>query len=149
MYGSRYLRFHDVLYRIVARIISSNVEEEAHVPPPSVRLILGGTYTESPLTSRLRKSVRQRWPAWTTLRRVSTHKGDPRLISSWTTNWTANAHEPTLMTSSRWPLPRQNRTTGVGGSPRSTQPQMRPTHQRRQDQDNGERRHSMPHSHPE
>ena len=37
-------------------------------------------------------------------------------------------------------------TTGVGGSPRPCQPQI---HQRRQDQGNGERRHSVPHTHSE
>ena len=41
------------------------------------------------------------------------------------------------------------RTTGVGGSPRPSQPQMQPTHQRRQDQGNGERRHSVLHTHSE
>jgi len=34
----------------------------------------------------------------------------------------------------------RGRTTGVGGSPRPSQPQIQPTHQRRQDQDNGEQR---------
>ena len=40
------------------------------------------------------------------------------------------------------------RTTGVGGSPRPSQPQigLQPAHQRRQDQRNGERRHSVPHT---
>jgi len=41
------------------------------------------------------------------------------------------------------------RTIGVGGSPRPSQPQIQPTHQRRQDQGNGERRHSVPHTHSE
>jgi len=43
----------------------------------------------------------------------------------------------------------EGRTTGVGGSPRLSQPQIQPTHQRRQDQGNGKRRHSMPHTHSE
>ena len=40
-------------------------------------------------------------------------------------------------------------TTGVGGSPRPSQPRIQPTHQRRRDQGNGERRHrhSVPHTH--
>ena len=44
------------------------------------------------------------------------------------------------------------RTKGVGGSPRLSQPQIQPTHQRRQrrqDQGNGEQRHSVPHTHSE
>ena len=39
----------------------------------------------------------------------------------------------------------RGRTTGVGGSPR----QRQPTYLRRQDQGNGERRHSVPHTHSE
>jgi len=39
------------------------------------------------------------------------------------------------------------RTTAVGGAPRPCQPQIQPTHQRRQEQCNGERRHSVPHTH--
>jgi len=35
-------------------------------------------------------------------------------------------------------------STGVGGSPTPSQPQIQPTHQRRQDQCNGERWHSVP-----
>ena len=38
------------------------------------------------------------------------------------------------------------RTTGIGGLPRLSQPQLQPTHQRPQDQGNGERQHSVPHS---
>jgi len=39
---------------------------------------------------------------------------------------------------------------GVAGSPRLSQPQIQPTHQRRrQDQGNGERRLSVPHTHSE
>ena len=52
-----------------------------------------------------------------------------------------------LMTSSCRPL--GGRTTGVGGSPRLSQPQIQPTHQRRQNQGNGERRHSVPPTHSE
>jgi len=49
------------------------------------------------------------------------------------------------MTSFCWPL--QSRTTGAGGSPSPSQPKIQPTHPRRQDQGNGERRHSVPHTH--
>jgi len=35
------------------------------------------------------------------------------------------------------------RTTGVGGSSKPSQPQIQPTYQYRQDQDNGERQHSV------
>jgi len=41
------------------------------------------------------------------------------------------------------------RTTGVGGSPTPSQPQIQPTHQRRQDQGNGDRLHSVPLTHSE
>jgi len=41
------------------------------------------------------------------------------------------------------------RTIGVGGSPRLSQPQIQSTHQRWQDQGNGERWHSVPHTHSE
>jgi len=41
------------------------------------------------------------------------------------------------------------RTTGVGGSPRPSQLQIQPTHQRRQDQSNGKWWHSVPHTHSE
>ena len=55
-----------------------------------------------------------------------------------------------LMTSSDHPLGHfGGRTTGIGGSPRPCQPQIQPIHQRRQDQGNGERRHSVPHTHSE
>jgi len=36
-----------------------------------------------------------------------------------------------------------------GGSPRPSQLQIQPTHQRRQDQGNGEQWHSMPRTHSE
>ena len=41
------------------------------------------------------------------------------------------------------------RTAGVRGLPRLSQPQIQITHQCRQDQGNGERRHSVPHTHSE
>jgi len=41
------------------------------------------------------------------------------------------------------------RTTGVGGSPRLSQPQIQPTHQCWQDQRNGEQQHSVPHTYSE
>ena len=52
-----------------------------------------------------------------------------------------------LMTSSCWPF--GGRTTGVGGSPKPSQPQIQPTHQHQLDQGNGERWHSVPRTHSE
>ena len=46
----------------------------------------------------------------------------------------------------------RTRPTGVGGSPRPSQPRIQSTdstHQRQQDQGDGERRHSVPHTHSE
>jgi len=60
-----------------------------------------------------------------------------------------NDHEPSLHW---WHHPVGHfggRTTGVGGSPRPSQPQIQPTYQRRQDQGNGERWHSVLHTHSE
>jgi len=51
-------------------------------------------------------------------------------------------HYCLLATSEAW-------TTGAGGSPRPSQLQIQPTHQRRRDQGNGERRHSVQHTHSE
>jgi len=63
-------------------------------------------------------------------------EGDPWWTSRWTTNWRSNDHEPSL----HWwchPVGHfRGRTTGVGGSPRLSQPQIQPTHQHRQDQSN-------------
>jgi len=76
-------------------------------------------------------------------------EGDPRWISRLTTNWRVNDHEPSLCW---WHHPVGHfgdRTTGVGGSPRPSQLQIQPTHQRRQEQGNGEQRHSVPHTHSE
>ena len=75
------------------------------------------------------------------------NKGDPRWISRWTTNWRANDHEPSLCRRHHPVGHFGGRTKGVGGSPRPCQPQIEPTRQRRQDQGNGERRHSVPHTH--
>jgi len=53
-----------------------------------------------------------------------------------------------MITSMRYAVGRfGGRTTGVGGLPKPSQPQIQPTHQRQQDQGNGERRHSVPHTH--
>jgi len=63
-------------------------------------------------------------------------EGDPWWTSRWTTNWRSNDHEPSL----HWwchPVGHfRGRTTGVGGLPRLSQPQIQPTHQHRQDQSN-------------
>ena len=68
-------------------------------------------------------------------------KVDYKLEGAWSRTFA------TLMPSSCWPL--RGRTTGVGGSPRPSQPQIQPTRQCRQDQGNGEWRHSVPHTHSE
>ena len=76
-------------------------------------------------------------------------EGNSRWVSRWTTNWRANDHEPSLRW---WHHPVGNfggRTTGVGASSRLSQPQIQPTHQYRQYQGNGERQHSVSHTHSE
>ena len=78
-------------------------------------------------------------------------EGDSGWISRWTTNWRANDHEPSL----RWwhhPVGKlRGRTTGVGGLSRPSQPQIQPSLLISIDknQGNGERRHSVLHTHTE